>query len=267
MAKHKLQGVRVAVLAADGVEQVELTKPVEELKDQGAEVEIISLRPGSIQAMNAMVPGKKIDVDRTIFTANPNDYDALLLPGGHFNPDFLRQSESVLDFVREIDHAGKPIAVICHGPWTLISAGLVHGRRLTSWPGIRDDVLNAGGIWKDAAVVHDGNWISSRDPKDIPKFNDAMVELFTHRTPTGDYLEEDGGGMGLGTLLASGLALAAIGFGVRQLQGSGAFDSFGGGSGSRGEGSRETTTGSTAAGSATTRSTARFDTSGIDSAM
>ena len=147
MATKRLQGLQVAALVADGFEQVELTFPKSRLEKEGATVEVISLRPGSVRGMNLLYPGKKVHVDRTIFTATASDYDALLQPGGFINPDFLRQSESALEFVREFDRAGKPIAVICHGPWVLVSAGLVRGRRLTSWPGIKDDVMNAGGMW------------------------------------------------------------------------------------------------------------------------
>lgn len=215
MAHHDLSGLRVAVLAADGVEQVELTSPREKLEDHGAEVEVISLRPGSIQAMNMLVPGKKIHVDRTVFTANPDDYDALLLPGGFIGPDFLRQSERALDFIRRFDREGKPIAVICHGPWLLVSAGLVRGRKLTSWPGIRDDVRNAGGLWKNESHVRDRNWVSSRSPHDLRSFNKGMLELFAEHAPAA----EAGAGVSLGGLVASGLALAALGYGLRQLQG------------------------------------------------
>jgi protease I len=178
MAKKKLQGCRVAVLAADGFEQIEVTSPIKALEKNGAEVEIISLRPGNIKGMNLFSPGKKIHVNRTVFTADPDDYDALHIPGGFINPDFLRQSQRVLDFVREFDQAGKPISVICHGPWVLASAGLVKGRTLTSWPGIKDDVKNAGGIWKDKTVVQDRNWVSSKGPLDLPVFNQAMVSHF-----------------------------------------------------------------------------------------
>lgn len=217
MSKPSLDGLRVAILAADGVEQIELTSPREKLEDHGAEVEVVSLRRGSIRAMNLMAPGKKVDVDRTVSAADAADYDALLLPGGHFGPDFLRQSEKALDFVRAMDRAGKPVAVICHGPWVLVSAGLVRGRQLTSWPGIRDDVRNAGGIWKDEAVVRDGNWVSSRGPQDLRKFNKAMLELFSGHAVFAE--EDEGAGVSLGGLVASGLALAAIGYGLRQWQG------------------------------------------------
>ncbi|HEX2092863.1 MAG TPA: type 1 glutamine amidotransferase domain-containing protein [Longimicrobiaceae bacterium] len=218
MAKPNLEGLRVAALVADGVEQVELTKPREVLEDAGAEVEVVSLRPGSIRAMNLMKPGKRIEVDRTILTAQPDHYDALLLPGGHFSPDLLRQSDQALEFVREFDRAQKPVAVICHGPWVLVSADLVRGRRLTSWPAIQDDVRNAGGAWRDEAVVRDGNWVSSRGPQDLRKFCGAMLELFAESAPYTDV--DTGGGIGVGRLVAGGLALAAISYGIRQWQGS-----------------------------------------------
>ncbi len=214
MTSKDLDGVRVAVIAADGFEQVELTWPVEALRDQGARVEVISLRRGSIQGFNLLVPGKQVHVDRTIFTASANTYDALLLPGGFFNPDFLRQSKYVLRFVRAFDQAGKPIAVICHGPWVLVSAGLVQGRRLTSWPGIQDDIRNAGGIWEDTAVVHDGNWVSSRGPQDIKQFSKAMVTHFAAHVQGAARTQASG--MPWGRWLGSGLALAMLAYGGRR---------------------------------------------------
>jgi protease I len=183
MGSKSLKGLRVAAIVADGFEQVELTVPKSRLEEEGADVEVISLRPGSVQGMNLLFRGKSVHVDRTIFTARAGDYDALLQPGGFISPDFLRQSERVLEFVREIDRAGKPIAVICHGPWVLVSAGLVRGRRLASWPGIKDDVQNAGGMWEDSAMVRDRNWVSSRSPLDLKQFNDGLVELFGERMP------------------------------------------------------------------------------------
>lgn len=178
-----LNGLRVAVLAADGFEQVEVTSPVEALTEHGAEVEIVSLRPGRLRGVNFLYPGKKVRVDRTLRTADADDYDALLLPGGLISPDTLRQSEPALDFVRAFERAGKPIAVICHGPWLLVSAGLVVRRNLTSWPGIKDDVRNAGGIWHDEPMVRDRNWVSSRGPHDLRDFNRGMLELFAERVP------------------------------------------------------------------------------------
>jgi protease I len=218
--RQQLVGHRIAVLAADGFEQVEVTYPVHALEKHGAEVEIVSLRPGSIRGMNLLYPGKKIDVDRTVFTADARHYDGLHIPGGFINPDFIRQSDRALEFVREFDAAGKPISVICHGPWVLISAGLVDGRRLTSWPGIRDDVQNAGGDWVDAAVVHDGNWVSSRGPQDLRAFDKAIVKHFAEHAGASD---RDGVGVGgggrdgtWGSLVAGGLAAATIGYAARQ---------------------------------------------------
>lgn len=178
-----LTGLRVAVLTADGAEQVEITSPVDALTDHGAEVEIVSLRPGRLRTVNFMYPGKKVRVDRTLKTADAEDYDALLLPGGLIGPDTLRQNEQALDFVRAFDRAGKPIAVICHGAWLLVSAGLVVRRNLTCWPGIRDDVRNAGAVYHDEPLVRDRNWVSSRSPKDLPHFNRGMLELFAEHVP------------------------------------------------------------------------------------
>lgn len=178
MAGNRLNGMRVAVIAADGFEQIELTSPVQHLQKHSAEVEVISLRPGKIRGMNHLNPGTDIEVNRTIAAAKIDDYDALLIPGGHFNLDSLRQNASVLKFVRGFDAAGKPIAVICHGPWILVSAGCVKNRSLTSSPGIKDDIRNAGGNWSDKAVVRDENWISGRGSHDLAKFNRAMISLF-----------------------------------------------------------------------------------------
>jgi protease I len=210
MAKKQLKGLRVAALVADGFEQVELTEPWDRLEKEGAKLEVISLRPGSIQGMNVLYPGKSVDVDRTVFTANPNDYDALLQPGGFISPDFLRQSEKALEFERAFDLKGKPIAVICHGPWVLVSAGLVKGRRLTSWPGIKDDVRNAGGLWEDVPVLRDRNWVSSRSPLDLKQFNDAMVELYAECLPASAEAQESGLRVSrLGLLGGAGVAVAA----------------------------------------------------------
>jgi protease I len=211
--KTNLKGLRVAILAADGVEQIELTKPLKALQKAGAAVEVVSLRKGKIQAMNLLVPGKRIPVDRVVKEADPALYDALLLPGGHVNPDVLRKSEQALEFVRAFDMAGKPIAVICHGPWVLVSAGLVEGRRLTSWPNIKDDIVNAGGSWEDASVVRDRNWVTSRGPQDLPAFEKAMLELFNAAQPMRPHVEEPRkkrGGLRwlLGGLLAAGAGYA-----------------------------------------------------------
>ncbi len=216
MRNESLEGLRVAVLAADGFEQVELTSPVEDLEDRGAEVDIVSIHPGRIRGVNGMYPGKKVKVTRTLDEVGVEDYDALLLPGGLANPDALRQNERVLDFVSAFNSQGKPIAAICHAPWVLISAGMVSGRRLTSWPGIKHDVLNAGGLWTDEPVVRDRNWVSSRGPHDLPVFNEAVAELFAEHVPLHPVEEDDGGALGM---VVAGVAAAAAGYAVwRYLQ-------------------------------------------------
>jgi len=209
MARKRLEGVRVAILAMDGFEQLELTRPRAALEKHGAETEVISLRPGSIRGVHSLIQGDSVKVDRTIFTAKPDDYDALLIPGGLVSPDLLRQSKRVRKFVRRFDEDGKPMAIICHGPWLLISAGLVEGRRLTSWPGIRDDVENAGGIWENRSVVRDDNWISSRGPHDLLQFNREMVKHFSPRhEATGHRQPLPGAGLLLGAaVLAAGALL------------------------------------------------------------
>jgi protease I len=213
-----LKGLRVAVLAADGFEQVELTRPVKRLKGEGAQVELISLHPGSIRGMNLMVPGKKVSVDTTLREVKAADYDALLLPGGFINPDLLRQSELALEFVRDFERLGLPIAVICHGPWLLVSADLVRGRRLTSWPGIRDDIHNAGGLWVDAPMVRDDTWVSSRGPRDLLEFEKGMVALFSQHLPSSEARERprEEARWRWPRWLAGGLAVAALGYGLRE---------------------------------------------------
>lgn len=211
MAKQYLQNVRVAILATDGFEQIELTSPRKHLLQQGAQVEIVSLREGAITGMHTLARGSKIKVDVTVDQADPSRYDALLIPGGLVNPDQLRQSEAVLDFVRAFERAGKPIAAICHGPWVLISAGLAGGRRLTGWPGIKDDIRNAGADWENMAVVKDGNWITSRGPHDLLQFNAALVEHFSPQLEAADRRFA----VPLGKLAAGSLALAALGLCTR----------------------------------------------------
>lgn len=221
MARHSLQGLRVAALAADGFEQVELTIPLKALRRAGANVEIVSLRPGTIRGMNLLLPGKQVRVDRLVGAADPAAYDALLLPGGFVNPDFLRQSEDALAFVRAFDVAGKPIAVICHGPWVLASAGLLRGRVLTSWPGIKDDLINAGATWEDQAVVRDGNWVSSRGPHDLPTFKRAMGELFAERLAVvpSESRSASAGRVGRGPArwVVGGLVVAGAAYAARRL--------------------------------------------------
>lgn len=177
--EHKLKGRRVAVLAADGFEMVELAVPVAVLRLAGASVEVVSLRHGRIRGVNLHEPASRVGVDKTVEEADPADYDALLLPGGFINPDLLRQSQRARDFVRAFDAAGKPIASLCHGPWVLASAGLLQGRTLTSWPGSRDDLVNAGATWLDQKLVRDGNLVTSRGPQDMKPFVEATLEHFT----------------------------------------------------------------------------------------
>jgi protease I len=188
MAKqHALLGRRIAVLAADGFEKIELTIPVAALRVAGADVDIVSLRPGRIRGVNLHEPAARVAVDRTLAEVQVDDYDALLIPGGFINPDLLRQSEPARQFVREFDATGRPIATLCHGPWLLASAGLTQGRRMTSWPGVRDDLVNAGATWLDEAVVRDRNWLTSRGPQDMVPFVKALLGHFagpSARVPT-----------------------------------------------------------------------------------
>ncbi len=178
METSSLNGMKIAILATDDFEQVELTEPKKALEQAGATVQIISDKSGQIQGMNHDVKADSFKVDLTFDQAKAENFEAVLLPGGALNADNLRVNPNAKEFVRQIDRAGKPIAVICHAPWLLVSAGLVEGRQLTSYHTIQDDIRNAGGKWSDQETVHDRNWISSRSPKDIPAFNQAMIELF-----------------------------------------------------------------------------------------
>ena len=176
---NTLQGRRIAILAADGVERVELEVPREEVQRAGAETEVLSLHPGRIQARNHdLDDAGTFAVDRPVSEASVDDYDALLLPGGTVNPDKLRVDDDAVAFVRDFVGSGKPVATICHGPWTLVEAGVVQGRRLTSFPSIRTDLRNAGADVADEEVVIDGNLISSRSPDDLPAFCRTIVEEF-----------------------------------------------------------------------------------------
>ncbi len=173
-----LKGRKVAILATDGVEQVELTEPRKALKAAGAEVSVVSLKAGSIQGMNHADKGDRIAVDKTLDDVSPEQFDALVLPGGVANPDYLRVNQQAVAFVRAFATSGKPIAAICHGPWTLIEADAVRGRKLTSWPSLQTDLRNAGATWVDAPMVQDGPLVTSRKPDDLPQFNAAIVALF-----------------------------------------------------------------------------------------
>lgn len=178
MASDTLAGKRIAVLATDGFEQVELTQPVEALKSAGAKVEIVSPKDGEIQGFKHHDKGDKFPVDRSLSEANPGEYDGLVLPGGVINPDALRLEEEAIAFIQGFTDASKPVAAICHGPWTLINAGAVNGRRMTSWPSLRADLENAGAEWVDEEVVVDNGLVTSRNPDDLPAFCARMIEAF-----------------------------------------------------------------------------------------
>jgi protease I len=179
----ELQGLRVAILVTDGFEQVEMTKPREALNLAGAETHLISPKSGEVQGMNHDKPGDKFAVDKTLDSVNGVDYDALLQPGGVANPDRLRMIPKAVQFVRDFHDQNKPMAVICHGPWMLVEAGVVDGRTLTSWPSLKTDIRNAGGTWVDREVVVDRNLVTSRKPDDLPAFNREMIKAFQASVP------------------------------------------------------------------------------------
>jgi protease I len=174
----KLQGKRVAFLATDMVEQVELTEPWKAVEQAGGTPELISLEEGEIQGFNHYDKGDTFKVDKTVEEASANDYDALVLPGGVGNPDTLRGDENAVAFVREFFEQAKPVGAICHGPWLLVEAGVVRGRKVTSWPSLQTDIRNAGGEWVDEEVVVDHGLVTSRKPDDLPAFNEKIVEEF-----------------------------------------------------------------------------------------
>jgi protease I len=178
MADRKLEGKRVAILAADMFERVELEKPRKALDDAGAQTEVISIHDGEIKGFDHFDPVNTVRVDRMVEEASVDDYDALLVPGGVGNPDQLRMDENAVNFVRDFAVGGKPMAVICHAPWVLVEAGLARGRTLTSWPSLRTDIRNAGGDWVDQEVVVTDGIVTSRGPDDIPAFNAKMIEEF-----------------------------------------------------------------------------------------
>jgi protease I len=175
----ELSGFRVAVLATDGFEDSELTEPVKALREAGAQVTILSPKTGKIQGVRHDIDKTiKVKVDRAIKDARADEFDAVHLPGGALNADAMRMVPEVQAFLKAMQAAGKPLSVICHAPWELVSAGLVRGRTLTSYHTLQDDIRNAGGHWVDQEVVEDGSWVSSRQPADLPAFNPAMIRLF-----------------------------------------------------------------------------------------
>ncbi len=190
---NQLSNRRVAIVVENGFEQVELTEPRKALQEAGAQTEIVSPVKGKVKGWQHDHWGDEYPVDRDVSQANPDDYDALLLPGGVMNPDKLRRNEAVLNFVRAFFDAGKPVAAICHGPWTLIDAGVVEGRRVTSWPSLQMDLKNAGADWVDEECVVDSGLVTSRKPADIPAFNRKMIEEFAEG-PQGGQVEGGTGG-------------------------------------------------------------------------
>ena len=174
----ELNGMRVAVLATDGVEQVELDRPWQTLEEAGAEPELVSLESGTITAYDHIDKGDTKKVDAVVSAADPDDYAALVLPGGVINGDFIRADSDAVAFVKAFFDAGKPVAAICHAPWVLAEADVVRGRRMTSWPSLQTDLRNAGANWIDEEVVVDGNLVTSRKPDDLDAFGTAMVERF-----------------------------------------------------------------------------------------
>ena len=174
-----LRGKKVAILAADMFERVELEEPRKALEGAGAQVEVVSIHPGEIRGFDHFDPAGSFKVDKTVEEVQATDYDALVVPGGVGNPDQLRMDENAVQLVRDFWEAGKPMAVICHGPWVLVEAGVVRGKRVTSWPTLETDIRNAGGEWTDEEVVVDGSLVTSRKPDDIPAFNREMLRIFS----------------------------------------------------------------------------------------
>ena len=175
---NELQGMKVAILVTDDFEQAELVEPRKALDAAGAKTTVISPKEGEVQGFKHDEKADKVKVDMPLNSANADEFDAVLIPGGALNADALRVEKKAQEFVRKIDQAGKPLAVICHGPWLLVSAGLVRGRKMTSYHTIQDDLRNAGANWEDSECVRDRNWVSSRQPSDIPVFNREMISLF-----------------------------------------------------------------------------------------
>jgi len=182
---HALHGKHVAMLLTDGVEQVEYTRPREFLEHHGAKVKLLAPKKkgDKVQGFNHLTPADKFTVDMDVRDARPDQFDALVLPGGVANPDMLRLSQDAIGFIKDFGGTDKPIAAICHGPWTLIDAGIAKGKRMTSWPTLQNDLRNAGAQWSDEKVVVDGRLVTSRKPDDIPAFDEALLQKLTHATP------------------------------------------------------------------------------------
>ena len=178
MQGTKLDGMRVAILVSDDFEQIEMTEPRKALEQAGAQTTLIAPKGGQVQGVNHDEKADRFNVDMTLDQANPSDFDAVMLPGGALNADALRMEPKARAFVQQIDSTGRPMAVICHAPWLLVSSGLVKGRTLTSYYTIQDDIRNAGGNWVDSEMVQDRNLVTSRSPKDLGVFNPSMVNLF-----------------------------------------------------------------------------------------
>jgi len=183
MSEQLLNGKRIAFLATDGVEQVELTEPWQAVEQAGGTPQLVSLQEGRIQGFNHLDKGDAFTVDAAVAQATPDDYDGLVLPGGVANPDFLRADPDAVSFVRGFFEADKPVAAICHGPWTLVEAGVVEGRTLTSWPSLKTDITNAGATWVDEQVCEDGNLVTSRNPGDLPAFGARLVDQMSAASP------------------------------------------------------------------------------------
>jgi protease I len=186
MTDRTLQGKKVAILATDGFEQSELLEPRKALDEAGAQTQVVSPNAGKIKGWNHKDWGKDVSVDMKLDSADASSFDALLLPGGVMNPDQLRMNPAAVDFVRHFVDNGKPIAAICHGPWTLVEANAVRGRTLTSWPSLRTDIRNAGGNWVDKEVVNEKGLVTSRKPDDLPAFNREMIRLFGEKAKAMD---------------------------------------------------------------------------------
>jgi PfpI family intracellular protease len=179
MARNTLEGIRVAILATDGFEQSELTEPRKALDAAGAVTKVVSPKSGKLRGWNHKEWGEEVQVDQPLDAADPQNYDALVLPGGVMNPDALRMQPKAVAFVKSFFDAGKPVGAICHGPWTVIESGAAKGHRMTSWPSLKTDICNAGADWVDQEVVVDANLVTSRKPEDIPAFNRELIKLFS----------------------------------------------------------------------------------------